>query len=150
MFPLSLEGTIDLPDGNTRAALDQLRYLLVAARAKNVEQKSDSLAFQGGMFRPVTSANILYSVDQCEVTARESKLFYSFSTKQMLALVSVVIVAGCISFWTLSGEARQLPVGWWIALFVFGWLWIFGANYLLASIRLRKFLKKAVASYNAA
>jgi hypothetical protein len=141
MFPFSFEGTIDVPSDGSDAALDRIKIAIMAVRAKAVERRRETLVFRGGVFRMVSSWNVLCPVDECKVSNKLGKLLYICSTKELFAASTgmAIILWAFIHF--VGGET--VPVFAQFAVPATGWLWLFGMNYITARFRLRKFLARA-------
>jgi|HubBroStandDraft_6_1064221.scaffolds.fasta_scaffold814311_2 hypothetical protein len=140
MFPLSIEGAIDVPIDGADAALDRVKIAAVAAGAKSVERQPCRLVFYGRLPWAM-SWNPLFSFDYCEISSESGKIRYSCSTRYLFILVTVMVLAfGLI---ILSHEPK-IPVVRLVVVPVVAWMWLFGGNYFLGLARFRNFLSKAV------
>ena len=142
MFPISIKGLIDVPPDGEDAALDRLRVAIAKVQPKDLKRQGRVLTFRGGMFRWVSNWNILVPVDECTVSADLGELRYDCSTRETLIAASVM-VAGLVVFIQVTGPA-SMPLGAKIVVPLVAWLWLFGMNYLISYLRLRKFFARAV------
>src|ERR1700675_5084266 len=85
MFPISVEGAIDIPADGANAALDRLKDAVAAKGATYIKLQPDKLAFTARVFFGFSS-NPLLIFDQCVVLARPQKLEYSCSTRSLFIL----------------------------------------------------------------
>jgi len=140
MFPFSIEGSIVAPRAEVGRALDRLQVALTRWGAKAIERGPDILSFRGQAFRFWPVWYPLHFVDQCEVAAKSEVIAFRCSTKFVAAL--------CAGALTLFGGFVYLnwtvPTGIILLAVAVGWLWVFGMNYLLCSILVRRFFVRAV------
>jgi hypothetical protein len=135
MFPFSIEGSIVAPRAEVGGAVDRLQAALTQWGAKAIERRPDVLSFRGQAFRLRPVWYPLHFVDQCEVSVKSELIAFRCSTKVVAALcIGAMIVLGGFIY-------VNNPISIEIVLIVvaFGWLWVFGVNYLLCSILLRRF-----------
>lgn len=116
---------------------------LIRERASGVSAVGNRLTFRAGMFRFVSNMNILASVGSGTVDVQPGSpgaISFHFSCLQsllvttgMASLVAVLLASGPNSI-----VVRFLvPIG--------GWLWLFGASYLIANYRLGHFVRDIIA-----
>jgi hypothetical protein len=137
MFPISVEGTIDVPVEGAKAALDRLRIAVTAIGAKSVEQLPDGLIFHGNWPLAIKPTPIA-AFDRCEISVETGQIKYNCSTIYLLVWTSTLTIA----FWLLvllsqpklSVALSVVPV----------WLLMFGGNYLFYLLRMRNFLSAVV------
>ncbi|HEY1934839.1 MAG TPA: hypothetical protein VGG99_22770 [Acetobacteraceae bacterium] len=144
-FPVSITGVIRLSrDVVGGASIDRIAVriedLLDAAAAKAVIRRDSSVAFTAGVFRAVFSSNVLVSLDSgtldIEDAGDEIRVTYHASTVQMLIVVTAMLfLMGTLML--CLGLPRLVAV--WVLLI--GWLWLFGMNYLITSIRFPRWLR---------
>jgi hypothetical protein len=104
--------------------------------------------FTAGVFRIVPNWNILVAINygkiDVEDAGSEMRISYFASTVQMLIVVTLIfcIIAVALIYNDTKGATfpSQHPV-WFIAL---GWLWFFGGNYVLAALRLPRWLERGL------
>jgi hypothetical protein len=101
MFPLSIEGAIDVPIDGADAALNRLKIAAVAAGAKSVERQPGKLVFYGRLPWAM-SWNPLFSFDYCEISSESGKIRYSCSTRYLFILVTVMVTG----LWADNSVAR--------------------------------------------
>jgi hypothetical protein len=145
MFPISIEGQIQVQGNLNRDVTAErlyrsIRDKLKEAKANDIRHEAGKLTFRAGMFRFVPSWNMLVAVDSGEfkvIPGRPGSVKYRFSMVQLLAVTTIM---SCLL--GLVGLARDgiFGAGYTIVF----WLWLFGANYVIALIRLRSFVRNAV------
>jgi hypothetical protein len=147
-FPVSITGVIRFSrDAVGGAPIDRIAVriedLLDAAVAKTVIRRGNSVAFTAGVFRAVLSSNVLVCLDSgtfdIEDADDEIKITYHASTVQMLIVVTAMLfLMGALML--CLGLPRLVAV-WLLPI---GWLWLFGMNYLITSIRFPRWLRRGL------
>jgi hypothetical protein len=148
MFPISLEGSIDIPEISLRQTNDVMARLVSALereRASEVVCDGNTVRFCGGI-RPgaiFSSWNVLNTVSRGTISVSSGSnalVKYRLSFLGMFMFSTLILIAG----WLVIPADKP-------ALFRFGaplllWFWVFGMNYVVASLRLPAFIRKAVAA----
>jgi hypothetical protein len=152
-FPISITGTISLPKGTSdlrgvEEVCGQVENLLESARATVITRQDGSIAFTAGIFRFVTSWNVLVAINYGKIVVKDAgpvvRVSYFASTIEMLILTTLMLCI--ISVWVIHNDSKgvtfpaQHPL-WFAAL---GWFWLFGANYLLAALRFPRWLERGL------
>jgi len=146
-FPFSLIDSFDIetpgdpasdPVPDLTAAISDW---LAKQRAKAVWQTARGISFKAGLFRTVTGWNILCPVGsgEIEISRHETVIRVTyrlrFSELLIVATAGVAVVVGFPVLTSAIGAAGAF------AIFVVGWLWLFGMNYLLAKKRIPRALR---------
>ncbi len=140
MFPVSVEGVLDVPADGANAALDRLNIAISAVGVRSIERQKNKLAFNGKVLW-ATSWNPLVCFDRCEVSIHLQKIEYNCSTKILL----IWITAAVMLFWLAILSSRpNLPLVLLIVIPLFAWLWFFCGSYLFGRARMRDFLTTAL------
>jgi hypothetical protein len=152
MFPISVEGAIDIWADIADAALDRLKDAVAANGARFIERKSDKLVFTGRVCVPVATVyppfvtnrnlNPLIIFDRCIVWVQSEKLQYKCSTK--FALVVVTAMTMLVWFAMLNASQPSIPVPILLIFPPVMWSGVLGFNYLAARNRIRRFLEDVV------
>ena len=123
--------------------MDAVEQALRDVRASAVRRKHDSIAFRAGVFRFVTSWNILGPISSGLLRFtrgdRAVDIRYRLSFVQMFIIVTVMLAALKLGSWPWGQLGTRTP---WLPL-LFGWCWLFGANYLITIFRFPAFLRTA-------
>src|SRR5580692_10104984 len=94
-FPISITGTISLPKetGHLRSVEElcgQVEKLLESARATTITRQGGSVVFTAGLFRTVTSWNVLVAINYGKIIIEDAgsvlRISYFASTIQMLII----------------------------------------------------------------
>jgi hypothetical protein len=143
MFPTSIEGRIDLPD-TTELHADIMAACIVDAlrdvRASAIERGGNTITFGGGIFRMVGNWNVLVPVSSGAIEVRagpDAGISYRFSCLQMLVLVSAMALGVAVVI--PASEPVAIRLGAPVAM----WAWLFGMNFLISTVRLRTFVRRA-------
>ena len=148
MFPTSISGEHKVAIISQEEAdmiLDRLQDALWEARATDLYRHNNTIHFQGGMLRFSfhTSWNILNPVDNCRIDVIlgvPNGVRYRFSTVQLLVMMTAVIILFSIFIvFNPEGSFLSSPIGP-----IVGWAWLFGMNYILATVSLRNFISNAL------
>jgi hypothetical protein len=139
MFPVSIQGLIDVPLNDAEAVLTRLENAVTAANATSIERGPGKLTFRGAgpwisMWRPLSF------FDYCEVTVESGKIRYDCSTRHLLLLISAFVALFSLAL----SRAPKIPAVLIIIIPIVAWLWTFGGNYLAGLGRFRNFLSTAV------
>jgi hypothetical protein len=144
-FPFSASGTVsvrsDAPD--VHAVMDAVEQAFGDVRASAVQRTRDSIAFRGGVFRLVTSWNILGPISSGILRFTRGDhgvdIDYRLSFVQMFIIVTVMLAALKLGSWPWGQLGTRTP---WLPLFI-GWCWLFGVNYLITVFHFPAFLRTA-------
>jgi hypothetical protein len=152
-FPISITGTILLQKETSdlrgvEEVCGQVENLLESARATIITRQDGSIVFTAGIFRVVTSWNILVAINYGKIVVNDAgpivRISYFASTVEMLILATLMLCI--ISAWVIYNDPKgvafpaQHPL-WFAAL---GWFWLFGANYFLAALRFPRWLERGL------
>lgn len=144
MFPISFEGQIELLDFSPEqidAVAGRVASALVRVRARNVCCDGNVVTFHGGMFRLVSSWNILAPVSHGTIEVHggsPSNVTYKLVCVEMLVVTTLMVA---IAGFAIPSKA---PTLFRLGAPALLWLWLFGMNYLVAMYRLPAFLRRAV------
>jgi hypothetical protein len=148
-FPLSIRGGLPVtgaaadPVGR-QVVLTRLRVRLLSEGASQVEVGSASLSFTVRWFRLRSNWNLLAPYDRGKVlVVHEGDHFsveYDFSTRRLFIIAT--IMCGVLGLMIAIGGARSYAPP---LLFAgVAWVWLFGGNYLIAQVRLGRWIRQAV------
>jgi len=150
-FPTSIDGSIQVPSSNDNSSENieqvaaRLEVLLRQASATHITRHGRVLTFRGGLFRFVLNWNILVPVGSgsFEIEDRGTGIWlhYRGSTVQMLVVVTVTVAFMALS---IAHSSAQNGTDVAVAVAIFMWCFLFGANYLLASGRFPRWLKRGL------
>jgi hypothetical protein len=117
-----------------------LAGVLEKVDAREVKVYGDRVEFKGGIFRLVSSRNILVPFGSGIVTIRPDirQLHYQVSCLQLVCAATVAV--GIMSLFVLSSA------GWQPLLVIpIAWLWLVGGNLLIGIPRFERFIRRALA-----
>jgi len=152
-FPLDHRGEISWtilsgrdPEWECDAFLNAVVEQLEREQANDILVTGNRVAFKGGMFRLVNNWNRLVSISSGYIEAVPANgrvvVTYYLSYRQLLIFASVgVLLMGLV----LSGD-NSSPVEVKLAIVVFGWLWLFGINFLISVGRFPGLIDRAMES----
>src|SRR6266566_3661013 len=131
MAPFTLNGRIWLEQrqGNIEPVLSLVQAELQKQHPLSIERRGDTIHFRAGLFRSVSSWNILVPIDQGTVRIVQdiegTALVYRLRYGQLFVIASLMTL-GLVSpvAWAAPD---QLPFGTAGTLVVM-WSWLFGAN----------------------
>ena len=125
-------------------ALSRLEAALKDERPSELERHSLQLRFRANMFRSVKGSNLLNPVDRGSFVVSERpgglRVSYDLSFRRTFVVVTVI----CLGTFLVKGA---LPQPHWrdvLPLLLFVWAWLFGASYLIAAFRFRRFIRRAL------
>ena len=145
MFPIGIKGEFNIPQLQTQdvsSVLIGIERELAKAQATNIRRKGDKVLFRGGIFRFVTTWNVLGPVWYGEIeviSGNPSIVRYKLSCVEMLVMATLMVIL-FVHFVYGSERGTQDTLLFSIAL----WFWLYGMNYLIAAVRLPRFIRKAV------
>ena len=100
--------------------------MLNSARAKALYRRNGSIMFKAGVFRMVSSWNILFPFGSGQIDVRDVidsvEIKYELSTLKLLINATLMIIVFLVIVDYLNFNFTIMQNVW---LFVFGWLWIF-------------------------
>ena len=130
MLPFGITGRVRLsasPDADT--VLRRLVQALQAARASEVHQTDQSVAFRAGVFRLVVSWNPLVAIGSGNLVVRreesETLIDYALSFRQLL-VVTFLLTAVFLGIAIFS--APNVSTGEGVLLLAGAWIWLYGGN----------------------
>lgn len=126
-------------------ALSRLEAALKDERPSELERHGLELRFHANMFRSVTKSNLLNPVDRGSLVVSEIpdglRVSYDLSFRRTFVVVTVI----CLGTFLLKGA---WPKPHWrdlLPTLLFVWAWLFGASYLIAAVRFRRFIRRVLA-----
>lgn len=144
MFPTHITGRIELAAA-TPERVDSIaeRFVseLARVRASDVMRQGNTITFKGGVFRLVSSWNILGPVSQGAIELKVGpppEIAYRFSCIQMLVITTLMVIVMGLFVATSPRAPLALKLGAPVIM----WLWLFGMNYLIAAYRLPAFVRR--------
>jgi len=143
MRSLAYKGSLEFDDGaDTALLVAHLAECLRRAGAASVSAAHASVSFRGGLFR-VTPWHMLIAFDRGELIVDESthEVRYRVSVQHLVIAATVMLTYVGALAWSEMKHSLVVPF-----FIVFGWLWLVGANLLVAIPRFKDFLRKAVDS----
>jgi hypothetical protein len=152
-FPISITGTISLPKEtrhlrSVEEVCGQVEKLLESARATTVTRQDGSVVFTAGLFRTVTSWNVLVAINCGKIIVEDAgpvmRISYFASTVQMLIIVTSMLcfISVCVIYNDPKGVTFSVQHLLWFA--ALGWFWLFGANYFQAALRFPRWLERGL------
>lgn len=130
------------PSASARLYLRLLADRLEEAKPRRIDLCADRLTFRGGIFRPVSSWNLLVPVTSATIQAfaesREVVVTYTLQMTEMLFLCGLASIVGI----GLAIDQHSLETAGGAAAIVWGWL--FGGNYLLMRFRMKSLFRKVL------
>lgn len=141
--PLTTSGTIrveSLPVDGVTGIVAKVESALRRVRAARLRVSGDTITFRGGIFRAVTSWNILGPISFGEIqfvpTDRAVLIHYRISWLGLFLLTTAMV---SVFVFTVRDPVRSG------AIFVipFMWAWLFGGNYVITRVRFPRFLASA-------
>lgn len=145
MFPVSIDGEFALSTDPQQIdlVLDGIVSALRGKGSTDVERQGNSVVFRAGFLHTsgIGNWNILLPVGSGRIDVIDEdglRVRYRLSTKELLSVVSALLV-----FATITPIARGADPKSALGYLVIGWLWLFGANYLLGLLRLSHFMRQA-------
>jgi hypothetical protein len=142
MFPISVEGAVDIPEDGADAALDRLGAAVAAEGATSIEQQANKLAFKGLVFTIRSMFGLKRSplslFDRCEISIQSDKIKYRCSTRNLLVMVTMMVIYSGLIMLSIA-RLGEIPF-----VLLFFWLVMFGLNYVEACSKMRNFLAMVV------
>jgi len=153
VFPVSISGSIHLKldaapsEMTAKVAVDRIVDMLDLAGAAGVRTEGNRVLFWVGWFRPVWNWNILvpFNSGHIEVWSRGKALSVSYTLSVLRMFLVVTLLLAALMTFVVLGKAdpmaqvqATLP---WVGV---AWLWLFGLNYLIATIRFPLWLRRGM------
>jgi hypothetical protein len=136
-------GALDFDEGvERRALLVHLAGSLRKIDARAVTISDESVTFRGGLFRLVSSWNILmpFGSGELVVDAKKHAVRYRLFIHQFV----LVVTAMTMMAFAFASPIRIIPGG--LIFLTLTWLWLIGVNLLIGLPRFKRFLREAVDS----
>ncbi|HYF76520.1 MAG TPA: hypothetical protein VD973_05290 [Symbiobacteriaceae bacterium] len=135
MFPISHTGQIELSaaaSADIDSLLNGVEQALHKALAINISRNGYKVTFRGGAFRwGIHGGNVLATIGRGEIEVQPGSpgiLRYRFFCLEFLTFVLIAAT-------TFGLLTRSLLV------FAIAFLWLFGTNYLIGAVRLRRLVR---------
>ena len=116
-FPISITGTISLSKvtSDLRVVAEvcgRVENLLESARATIITRQDGIIVFNAGIFRTVTSWNVLVAINYGKIVVKDAgpivRISYFASTVEMLILTTLMLCI--ISVWVIYNDRWTQPV----------------------------------------
>lgn len=157
-FPISTSGSIPIPseaanvsdEGIILACADQIEH----ERGRVVSRTKQMMLFEAPFFRSWTSGwwvTVLASAGQFAVATHPDgrrELRYRLSTLRTAVIGTLVVLFGFGFLFPRYAVAAPNVFSW--PFILFAWLWIVGANWVAAAVRVRFWCRRRVADAKAA
>jgi hypothetical protein len=138
---------VTVRDVTVEQAMDRLLGALAQAKAAALRREGSTVEFRGGVFRIVSSWNVLVPISNGVVevspNAHGVSVSYRVTFGQMLAVVTLMV--GAFLGPPLMAAPNVSVVGG-LGLLAVAWAWLFGGNFVLTRWRLPAFLVRALSS----
>jgi hypothetical protein len=146
-LPFSLRGRVEVTESpDVSAAASRLERGLHNLKAKRVGRAGPEIHFTGGIFRLVAANNLLGAVGSGDLSVeplvRGVAVEYRLRFTQMFLVVSVAV----LGFFgpPVMNAPNLTPVEAAVLLSV-SWVWLYGANVVLAVIRFPRWIHRTLA-----
>jgi hypothetical protein len=144
-FPFSAHGKVVAESIDVVGAMSAVEAMLHRAKASRIALDDHRIEFTAGVFRLVTSWNLLGAMNSGTVAFRQLErgveVRYRLSFMQMFVIVSVMVLFffGVYPVMSMGPQARvPLPA------LAFAWFWIFGGNYVITIFRFPSAMRSAL------
>jgi hypothetical protein len=144
-FPFSSQGTLFVDTGDLERVIAAVESVIQRAKPSSIATTDRHIEFTAGLFRSVSSWNLLVSIESGRVTFEKTdrgiQVRYVISFVQMFFVVTIMVVVLFEALPVISWGNRAgvpLPV---VGLM---WLWLFGMNYVIATFRFPAALRGAL------
>lgn len=133
----------NLADGLRDRLLDTFRQELDRLSPRKLDVSGDTVSFRGGVFRLVTSWNLLGPIGRGEIVVAPTddglSVRYRISFRELITLVTIMILIMMVMIFSSEGmEAFPIvPVA-----LSFGWVFAVGGNIAICIPRFNSFVKK--------
>ncbi len=149
VFPVSVSGVVRVQGvgADVHATAERIADMLDEAAQTEAKVEGNEVRFKKVVMTGGSSWKILVPFNggrfQVELEGMSIRVRYSLSTVHMLLIVTVLM--GALAAWVGWTERTHGADGHVAAeMFVGGWLWLFGMNYLTAVIRIPLWLKRGL------
>lgn len=150
-FPFTWRGEVLIPQRRSvtrlrrEEALDRLAAGLERERPRTLVRHLDHLDFQGGVFRWVSSWNLLLPVDRGWVAVTDAaeglRVTYELSYRQLFVIVTAMV--GIFLAPAVLTVRLTPPLGK-VLLIAGAWAWLFGGNFFTTAVRFPRFIRRAI------
>ena len=145
-FPTSLSGAVAVDHVTVEQAIDRLERALAQAKAVAIRRDDTAVRFRGGVFRLVSSSNILGPISngvlEVSPSANGVSVRYRVTFTQLLVIVTLMVGAFLGPFVMTE---LNIPRAGGLAILAVAWLWLFGGNFVLTRLRFPAFLVRSLA-----
>jgi len=150
-FSLSITGATtvssDAPTpGRDVHSAERLASALRASGATDIAIDGSTLTFSVKFFRAASDWNFLVPFDRGQMSMRLSgdvlTVHYDLSVRRLLLLA--MAGAAFVAFFPLAFEMARgsVPLQQGVTFFLAGWAWLFGGNYVIAMIRVPRYIRR--------
>jgi hypothetical protein len=155
IFPLSWSGHVTVVGAgglapNITAAAGAIESALVAQRPKSISRIGADLRFEAGVFRLVSSNNVLVPITKGQVSVQAAspglRISYTIYFTEVLVFSAVVSALFAIPMNASPGDASIL---FRVAASCLPLIWLFGGNVAITMFRFPRLLRRAVRGVNA-
>ena len=128
--------------GGLKGQLKEMENHLLLWKAKNITIKGNAIKFEGGMFRAVTSWNMLTAVSSGQIVLEKegseiaATVEVFFTTALIIATTMVFGFLGLLLSQAGTVGTPELIIG-----LAGAWAWLFGGNFAITAFRLRNWAK---------
>lgn len=144
-FPFSLSGAVTVRDVTVEQAIDRLEGALAQAKAGALRREGSAVQFRGGVFRIVSSWNVLVPISNgvVEVSPNPNGISVSYRVSFMQMLIVATLMVG-VFVGPFVMAAPNVSVTGGLGILAVVWLWLFGANFALTRFRWPAFLVRSL------
>jgi hypothetical protein len=125
-----------------RARVDDM---LNKAGVKVLYRRNGSIMFRAGIFRLVSGWNILLPFSSGRIDVQDNRdsihIKYKLSTLELLIGVTLMMI---VFLATASHKNFNFTMTQRMWLLVFGWIWLFGMNYMIGLVRFPRWLRRGL------
>ena len=148
MFPFSIQHCVVVAiDTSTspQQLIKSLREELTSLKPIGLDVTGDTLHIKNGMFRLMSSYNLLRSITEGDIVVScsggKASIDYKLQLSEMVLMVTgLVLLLFAYPIW----HAPNLDVAE-KAEFLFGmWLWLAGGNFVITALRFPRFIRRCV------
>lgn len=129
------------PETAATAYARALADLLQRARPRELEVLGSKVFVRGGIFRPVTSWNLLVGVTSATIQAdpEEGAVVIHYE----IHVTELVVACCCMSLFGIPVSIATQSLFPGLPWFLLVWIWIFGMNYVLTRTRMASTFREA-------
>jgi hypothetical protein len=144
ILSLTYTGTLEFDTGvDITALIAHLADYLRKLDARNIRTSYTSVSFRGGLFRTVSSGNILIPFGYGELIVDETahEVGYGLCFRQLICVVTTLLGLGYVAEWPVTRFEPVVPLVLGIS-----WLSLVGGNLMIGIPRFQRFLRSAIDS----